>query len=134
MLAINGLNIEINYVGGDFMTALSGKHADRFFHLLYEYGGVFGDWNPDPSFSRQVGVQDKLGLQWRNWLTCELLGNIFRNRAYYKISYDTRIDNPDERIAQGHKRIYQRRIGIFIGCAQLSCNSVSVYCNSVVYL
>ncbi len=80
------------------MTALSGKQAAKFFHMLFIYGGVFVIGTPIVVYNSWV--QDKLGLLWRNWLTRNLLEKYFRHRAYYKISYDNRIDNPDERIAE----------------------------------
>ena len=98
MLAVNGLNVVINYVGGDFMTALSGKDAPKFFRLLLVYGGVFVLGTPIVVFYSYV--QSKLGLDWRRWLTDHFLKRYFNNRAFYHIGSDGKIDNPDERIHQ----------------------------------
>lgn len=97
MAAVNGLNVVINYVGGDFMTALSGKNAPKYFQLLWIYGGVFVVGTPVVVF--YSWVQSKLGLHWRKWLTEYFLKKYFDNRAFYHINTNTTIDNPDERIA-----------------------------------
>lgn len=98
MLAVNGLNVIINYVGGDFMTALSGKDAPKYFRLLWIYGGVFVVGTPIVVFYSYV--QSKLGLQWRKWLTENLLGKYLKNRNFYKLNHSSTIDNPDERLHQ----------------------------------
>ncbi len=98
MLAVNGLNIVINFVGGDFMTALSEKNAPKYWQLLMMYGGVFIVGTPIVVF--YSWVQQKLSIKWREWLTGHFLGKYFANRNFYKLSSNSDIDNPDERIAQ----------------------------------
>ena len=98
MLAVNGLNVAINYVGGYFMTALSDKNAPKFFHLLFMYAGVFIIGTPIVVY--YSWVQQKLGINWRKWMTSSLLERYFQKRAYYQINSNSAIDNPDERISQ----------------------------------
>lgn len=98
MLAVNGLNIVINFVGGDFMTALSEKNAPKYWQLLMMYGSVFVVGTPIVVF--YSWVQQKLGIKWREWLTGHFLGKYFQDRNFYKLSANCEIDNPDERIAQ----------------------------------
>jgi vitamin B12/bleomycin/antimicrobial peptide transport system ATP-binding/permease protein len=97
MAGVNGLNVVINYVGGDFMTALSGKDAPKYFRLLWIYAGVFVVGTPIVVLYSYA--QSKLGIHWRKWLTEYFLTKYFKNRAYYHINTNTKIDNPDERIA-----------------------------------
>ena len=98
MLAVNGLNVIINYVGGDFMTALSGKDAPKYFRLLWMYAGVFAVGTPIVVFNSWF--QNKLGLRWRKWLTEHLLSKYLKNRAFYRLNHMSEIDNPDERLHQ----------------------------------
>lgn len=98
MFAVNGLNIAINYVGGDFMTALSGKDAPRYFQLLWIYGGVFVVGTPVVVF--YGWVQSKLAVRWRQWMTTYLLGKYLSNRNFYRLNHNNEIDNPDERLHQ----------------------------------
>lgn len=97
MLAVNGLNIVINFVGGDFMTALSERNAPKYWQMLFMYGSVFVVGTPIVVF--YSWVQQKLGIKWREWLTSHFMSKYFANRNFYKVSSNTDIDNPDERIA-----------------------------------
>src|SRR5271170_332204 len=90
LLAVNGLNVIISYVGADFMTALSGKDVPKFYKLLFEYGAVFVVGTPIVVF--YTYVQQKLGMYWRKWLTESFLKKYFHNRAYYQISSNSQID------------------------------------------
>src|SRR5579883_2845027 len=101
MFAVNGLNVVINYVSGAFMTALSGKDQPTFYRMLAIYFSVFVVGTPIVVLYSWVA--DKLGLHWRTWLTKHLLQKYLSSRAYYKISNDASIDNPDERMAQDVK-------------------------------
>ena len=98
MLAVNGLNVAINYVGGDFMTALSGKDAPRYFKLLWIYAGVFAVGTPIVVF--YSWVKDKLAMRWRQWMTTTLLEKYLGNRNFYRLNHNSEIDNPDERLHQ----------------------------------
>lgn len=97
MLAVNGLNIVINFVGGDFMTALSEKNAPKYWQMLFMYGSVFVVGTPIVVF--YSWIQQKLGIRWREWLTNHFMSKYFANRNFYKVSSNSDIDNPDERIA-----------------------------------
>lgn len=101
LFAVNGLNVVINFVSGSFMTALSSKDQHTFYRMLAIYFAVFVVGTPVVVFYSWVA--DKLGLHWRNWLTNHLLTKYLSSRAYYKISNDKSIDNPDERMAQDVK-------------------------------
>ena len=43
-------------------------------------------------------VTGQLILNWRRWLTERFLDQTFHDRAFYRISSDARIDNPDQRV------------------------------------
>jgi len=53
-------------------------------------------------------VRDKLGLNWRRWLTQNFLGSYFGHRAYYELNANAQIDNPDQRIAEDINTFTQR--------------------------
>ncbi len=98
MLAVNGLNVVINYVGGNFMTALSSKDVPTFWRMLFIYGGVFVVGTPIVVL--YTFVQSKLGVRWRKWLTEHLLSKYLSNRAFYRLNQAGSVDNPDERLHQ----------------------------------
>ena len=101
LIAVNGLNIAINYVSGAFMTAFSDKNQPTFYKMLAMYFAVF--MVGTPIVVLYSWVADKLGLHWRTWLTQHILTKYLSNRAYYRINNERQIDNPDERIAQDVK-------------------------------
>ena len=45
-------------------------------------------------------VRRKIALDWYEWLNSHIFGKYFKNQAYYKINFDSSIDNPDQRLAQ----------------------------------
>ncbi len=98
LVSVNVLNVVINFVSGNFMTALSGKDVPNFYRYLLIYGSVFVIGIPVVVF--YGWVRDKLAVHWRKWLTNHLLDKYFAKRAYYRINNNTEIDNPDERLAQ----------------------------------
>jgi putative ATP-binding cassette transporter len=45
-------------------------------------------------------IRKKIALNWYQWLNTQILEKYFSNRAYYKINFQSDIDNPDQRLAQ----------------------------------
>jgi vitamin B12/bleomycin/antimicrobial peptide transport system ATP-binding/permease protein len=97
LAAVNGLNVVINYVAGNFMTALQEKNEPEFWKFLWIYGGVFVA--AIPIVAIYPWMREKLAMNWRRWLTAHLLDKYFKDRAYYRVNNLGHIDNPDERIA-----------------------------------
>lgn len=100
-LSVSGLNVIISYVGRFFQTALSQKDAPTFWRFLFVYAGVFVVGTPIVVYYRYV--REKLGLYWRDWLTNFFLKDYFRNRSYYEINNNAKVDNPDQRISEDIK-------------------------------
>ncbi len=100
-LSVSGLNVIISYVGNFFTTALAEKDQPTFWRFLFVYAGVFIVGTPIVvvyNYTRQ-----KLGLYWREWMTNKFLDNYLKNRSYYQINSEVKIDNPDQRIAEDIK-------------------------------
>ncbi len=98
LFSFTALNVILNFVGRDFMTALAEKNVSEFNKNLLIYLGIFIIATPVSalySFVRKL-----LGINWRLWLTGHFLERYFQNRAYYRINDDKSIDNPDQRISQ----------------------------------
>jgi len=98
LFGFTALNVILNFVGRDFMTALAEKNLPEFNKALLLYLGAFVVATPVSVF--YSFVRKKLGINWRLWLTTHFLGKYFENRAYYHINDDKSIDNPDQRISQ----------------------------------
>ena len=98
LFGFTALNVLLNFVGRDFMTALAEKNLSEFNKALLLYLGAFVVATPVSVY--YSFVRKKLGINWRLWLTTHFLGKYFENRAYYHINDDKSIDNPDQRISQ----------------------------------
>ena len=98
LFAFTTLNVVLNFVGRDFMTALAEKDQPAFNKNLLLYLGAFVVATPVSVF--YSFVRKHLGINWRLWLTNHFLERYFQNRSYYRINDDKNIDNPDQRIAQ----------------------------------
>ncbi len=109
---VNGLNVVINFVGGDLMTAMSGKNVPEFYRMIIYYFGVFVLGTP--IVVMYSWVQQKLSVNWRKWLTSHLQEKWLTNRNYYKLNNTTTVDNPDERLAQDANTFPTSALNLFL--------------------
>jgi len=96
--SILAASVVFSYVARDMMTALADRNAGPFIYnmaLVIAYNVVSA-----PVVALAGYVTGKLMLNWRQWLTEEFLDDSLRDRAFYRISADARIDNPDQRISE----------------------------------
>ncbi|MDQ5986026.1 MAG: Vitamin B12 transport ATP-binding protein BacA [Syntrophus sp. SKADARSKE-3] len=98
LISFTGMGVVINYAFGSFMTALTEKQIDNFYHQALILLAVLIVATPVSAFYEYIS--SKLGINWRQWLTSHFLARYFGNRAYYDINSDKNIDNPDQRISQ----------------------------------
>jgi putative ATP-binding cassette transporter len=98
LISFTGMGVVINYAFGAFMTALTEKQEEQFYHQALILLGVLIVATPVSAFYEYIS--GKLGINWRQWLTGYYLSQYFRNRAYYEINWNRDIDNPDQRISQ----------------------------------
>ncbi|MFB2876498.1 ABC transporter ATP-binding protein/permease [Floridanema aerugineum] len=97
-LSVSGLNVVISYVGRFFQTALAQKDAPTYWRFLFVYASVFVVGTPIVVYYGYV--REKLGVNWRDWLTNRFLDDYFGDRTYYDINNNSKIDNPDQRISE----------------------------------
>ena len=96
--ALQIASVVFSYVNRDMMTALADRDAPTFFHkmlLLVAYNLAAA-----PVAAVAGYVTGQLMLQWRRWLTERFLEQSFHDRAFYHISHDASIDNPDQRVSE----------------------------------
>ena len=106
LASVSGINIMFNYLGRDLMDALANKDLSKFYHCILFYAAGFAVAIPITALYGYI--QQKLSINWRRWLTTRFMGRYFTNRAYYHISNDPGIDNPDQRIADDIKNLTQK--------------------------
>jgi putative ATP-binding cassette transporter len=102
LVGVNKMNAMINGAYGDFQNALPDAAKDAAlagvaWNNLYFLAGIFIAAVPVVVF--YAWLRGLLVIVWRKWLTEFMLKQYFTNRNYYRISANSLVDNPDERIA-----------------------------------
>ena len=95
---LKGTSVWFSFVNRDLMTALTDRDERTFFHKLL----VVVIYNVVAAPITALGgyLTGKLMIKWRQWLTERFLDHSLRQRAFYRISSDPGIDNPDQRISE----------------------------------
>jgi len=86
------------YVMSDIMTALERKNVDGFHRGLWIYLGIIAAGIPLAAFYRYT--EERMALNWRDFLARTFTLRYFYNRAYYRLQGHQEIDNPDQRISE----------------------------------
>lgn len=97
IVAVNKMSVSLNSIQGEFVTALSEKKVDEFQTKLIAFLQILLAALL-LTFSQSF-IQQKLVLYWREWLTKNFIAKYFTHQSFYKVNYDSSIDNPDQRIA-----------------------------------
>jgi len=98
LLGRTQFNVLFSQQSGEFTSALAARDAPRFWHSMRVFcialaAGV-------PMYAFFYYVRDRMGVSWRRWLTHHFLQRYLKHRAFYTLSTNESIDNPDQRIAQ----------------------------------
>jgi vitamin B12/bleomycin/antimicrobial peptide transport system ATP-binding/permease protein len=97
-VAVTGIGIYSGFVGAKLMTALQERNTAGYQTALWTYMVTFALTIPLAAFYRYV--EDRLALNWRDFLARTLMLRYFNNRAYYRLLSNEEIDNPDQRISE----------------------------------
>jgi putative ATP-binding cassette transporter len=108
LLGRTEFTVLINQQTGEFTSALAAKDASRFWHSMQVFGVAIVAAVPVYGF--YYFVRDRLGVAWRRWLTQDFLERYLANRAFYRLTTDDTIDNPDQRIAEDVRSFTQRSL------------------------
>ena len=96
--SVKAANVVFSYVNRDLMTALADRDASTFSHkmmLVIIYNVIQA-----PVVAIDGWILGKIIINWRQWLTEQFLQKSFHDRAFYRISADANIDNPDQRVSE----------------------------------
>ncbi|BAY50312.1 ABC transporter-related protein (plasmid) [Scytonema sp. HK-05] len=74
------------------------KDLNKFIKLLIIYGVGLLLATLLVGFSKFIRKQ--IALDWYQWLNNQILSKYLSNRAYYKINFNSDVDNPDQRLSQ----------------------------------
>jgi len=112
MFGWSGSNVLFNQQAGDLASALAAKDSGRFWRTIYECLAMLVV--AVPIVALYYFMRDKLALHWRRWLTHRILNRYLEHRAYYELNTDSKIDNPDQRIAEDVNVFTQKSLNFMI--------------------
>jgi putative ATP-binding cassette transporter len=112
ILTLNGLNIWSSYIGRYFMTAIEQRNTNGFILWALVYIGAFVLLTAVAVLFRFA--EERLGLLWRTWLTQQYIGRYLNHRAYYQLTGNEEVANPDQRIADDIKAVTSGTLSFFL--------------------
>ena len=98
MLGQTGFAVLFNEQTGEFTSALAARNTERFWKAIWFFLSLL--IAAVPFYALYYYVRDRLGNEWRRWLTNRFLDKYFKDRHYYELNANAAIDNPDQRIAE----------------------------------
>ena len=108
LLGRTEFTVLFNQQSGEFTSALAAKNGARFWHSMRVFGVVL--IAAVPIYAFYYYVRDRLAISWRRWLTHHFLGRYFKDRAYYQLTFNQVIDNPDQRISDDVNTFTQKSL------------------------
>lgn len=113
LLGYTGLSVVLNNQRGELISALSSKDEARFWQTVVIFIGVLVVYAP--LLAGYTYLRDRLGLEWRRWLTNRFVSRYFSDRAFYRINqFNADIDNPDQRMAEDVKSFTQESLTLVL--------------------
>ncbi|MEM1279752.1 MAG: ABC transporter ATP-binding protein/permease [Cyanobacteria bacterium P01_H01_bin.152] len=113
LLGYTGLSVVLNNQRGELISALSSKDEARFWQTVIVFVSVLVVYAP--LLAGYTYLRDRLGLEWRRWLTNRFVSRYFSDRAFYRINqFNADIDNPDQRIAEDVKSFTQESLTLVL--------------------
>ncbi len=108
LLGRTEFTVVFNQQSGEFTSALAAKDSHRFWSSMRVFGAALVVAVPIYGF--YYYVRDRLGIAWRRWLTDNFLSKYLSNRAFYDLTSNHSIDNPDQRIADDVNSFSQKSL------------------------
>uniref|UniRef100_A0A061S1P2 Abc transporter d family member chloroplastic-like n=1 Tax=Tetraselmis sp. GSL018 TaxID=582737 RepID=A0A061S1P2_9CHLO len=109
-LGTTAVSVLFNFLGRDFFNYLSEKDIENFYSQLYKYLGGFAVGIP--VFVLKDYYMNRLGLEWRQWMTENYLDKYLTDRAFYKLQTEGLVDNPDQRITSDINQFADSALGL----------------------
>lgn len=112
LLGRTEFTVLFNQQSGELTSALAAKDAPRFWRSMRVFGLALAA--AVPIYAVYYYVRDTLGMAWRRWLTHAYIQNYFQNLAYYRLTFEQHIDNPDQRIAEDVNAFTQKSLKLLV--------------------
>jgi vitamin B12/bleomycin/antimicrobial peptide transport system ATP-binding/permease protein len=112
-IGLVGVNVLQNQATGALFTALQQRNAPGFYRafvivisliVLYLMVAVL-----------RVFLDQTLQLRWRRWLTDQYITRWLADRAFYRMRFSGRVDNPDQRISEDVRLFIERSMSLGLG-------------------
>ena len=105
LLSQTAFAVLLNEQTGEFTSALAARDGGRFWRAIWLALGLLIGAVPTYACF-YCWVRDTLGIRWRRWLTHRFLQRYFDDHHYYALNAQASLDNPDQRIAEGHQHLH----------------------------
>lgn len=112
LLARTEFTVRFTEQSSELTSALAARDAERFWHSMRIFAVALAVGVP--VYACYYFVRDSLGMAWRRWLTGHYLQRYFHERAYYRLSFEEHIDNPDQRIAEDVGAFSQKSLKVLV--------------------
>lgn len=126
-LSTTAVSVAFNFLGRDFFNALAEKNADEFQIQLIKY--LCGFAVGIPVFVFRSYYQGKLSLEWRQWMTQQLLKEYLSNRNFFRLvsgsTEETTVDNPDQRLTSDIASFTDTALGLSLTLLNAAVDLVS---------
>lgn len=116
-------NVLFNQQSGELTSALASRDSHRFWQSMRIFGGAL--LVGVPVYAIYYYVRDRLGIAWRRWLTTHFLQDYFGHRAFYELTANHGIDNPDQRIADDIRAFTQQSLTFLLELVSASLTLVA---------
>ena len=122
-LGLVGVTVRQNQATGALFTALQEQSAPGFYHaaaivigliVLYLLVAVL-----------RAYLDQTLQLRWRRWLTDQYVTRWLGGRAFYRMRFSGRVDNPDQRISEDVRLFIERSMLLGLGFLNSLANLAS---------
>ena len=111
-IARSGFTIGFSYVFSFFMTALQKKDEGQFWTCIFGFVIILSLGVPIVVYYSYC--KDMAIFRWRKWLTNHILSQFFKDKNYYHIEVNDKVDNTDQRIAEDVKSFTTISIELFM--------------------
>ena len=113
-LGLVWLEVRFNAWYKDFFDSMENKDADRFYASLVTFTAIGLGYIVVGVY--KLYLQQMLQIEWRSWLTENLLADWLKDRAYYRLQLaDAGTDNPDQRIAEDLRLFVDDTLSLSLG-------------------
>ncbi|MGC4003807.1 MAG: ABC transporter ATP-binding protein/permease [Pirellulales bacterium] len=112
LLGYTYFSIRFNEQTGEFTSALAKLDEDRFWKSIKIFVVLLVCAVPLNAF--YYFIRDRLANSWRRWLTDFMQRKYFSDRSFYTLQDNTKIDNPDQRIAEDVNTFTKNSIGFLL--------------------